>query len=70
MVLLNKQKIRQISHTVAHIKYVADHIRIDFEVRRDNRSQHPDYRELYTSKSKDIVFQVYREDIKKLKYEF
>jgi hypothetical protein len=52
------------------MKYVADHIGVDLELRRDNRSKHPDYRELYTSKSKDIVFQVYREDIKKLKYEF
>jgi hypothetical protein len=52
------------------INYVANHLGVKAEKRQDNNSLHPCYQQLYTSKSKDIVFQVYREDIKKLKYEF
>lgn len=52
------------------IQYVSDRIGVDFEYRKDNTSKHLNYRELYSKKSRDIVFQVYREDIKKLKYEF
>jgi hypothetical protein len=52
------------------VKYIADYIGVDAKPTKENTSVRPFYQDVYTAGSRDIVAQVYREDIKKLKYEF
>ena len=52
------------------VHFICDKLRINESIPHFNKSSRGDYRTYYSTKTKEIVAYVYRDDIKKLGYEF
>lgn len=53
------------------LTYIANRINVQAELLQENATlARPDYRDLYDARAKDIVAQVYHQDIERLEYDF